>query len=239
MEPNKNKVPKEMPNNFNSTTKKKEGGLSNSSESKGEKYGETISRIIEDKNLLKDLVKKFNSPNEENTIKDPKKSKNANPSTAKEKTFYQFISGILSDDKPQLEKILKACQSHAMVNRLSIEGLTPIQYAALFGSISAFDYLISLKAQTDKEVEGLHLIHLSLSRAIFKREHKKCLNMFNHIYKKLPEQRKYVDRLGRTFLHLIFEYDFAQALEKIDINLDDLFQEDYNGDYVINYIYIF
>ena len=232
MEPNKNKVPKEMPNNFNSTTKKKEGGLSNSSESKGDPNSSS-------KNLLKDLVKKFNSPNEENTIKDPKKSKNANPSTAKEKTFYQFISGILSDDKPQLEKILKACQSHAMVNRLSIEGLTPIQYAALFGSISAFDYLISLKAQTDKEVEGLHLIHLSLSRAIFKREHKKCLNMFNHIYKKLPEQRKYVDRLGRTFLHLIFEYDFAQALEKIDINLDDLFQEDYNGDYVINYIYIY
>jgi acetoin utilization deacetylase AcuC-like enzyme len=221
-----------MPNNFNTTTKKKEGGLSNSSESKGDPNSSS-------KNLLKDLTKKLNPSNEENTIKDPKKSKNANPSTTKEKTFYQFISGILSDDKPQLEKILKACQSHAMVNRLSIEGLTPIQYAALFGSISAFDYLISLKAQTDKEVEGLHLIHLSLSRAIFKREQKKCLNMFNHIYKKLPEQRKYVDRLGRTFLHLIFEYDFQDALEKIDINLDDLFQEDYNGDYVINYIYIY
>ena len=232
MEPNKNKIPKEMPNNFNTTTKKKEGGLSNSSESKGDPNSSN-------KNLLKDLTKKLNPSNEENTIKDPKKSKNANPSTTKEKTFYQFISGILSDDKPQLEKILKACQSHAMVNRLSIEGLTPIQYAALFGSISAFDYLISLKAQTDKEVEGLHLIHLSLSRAIFKREQKKCLNMFNHIYKKLPEQRKYVDRLGRTFLHLIFEYDFQDALEKIEINLDDLFQEDYNGDYVINYIYIY
>ena len=63
--------------------------------------------------------------------------------------------------------------------------------------------------------------------------------MFNHIYKKLPEQRKYVDRLGRTFLHMIFEYDFSQALEKMDINLEDLFLEDYNGDYVINYIYIY
>ena len=64
MEPNKNKVPKEMPNNFNSTTKKKEGGLSNSSESKGDPNTSS-------KNLLKDLAKKFNSPNEENTIKDP------------------------------------------------------------------------------------------------------------------------------------------------------------------------
>ena len=92
MEPNKNKIPKEMPNNFNTTTKKKEGGLSNSSESKGDANSSS-------KNLLKDLAKKFNSPNEENTIKDPKKLKNSNPSTAKEKTFYQFISGILSDDK--------------------------------------------------------------------------------------------------------------------------------------------
>ena len=63
--------------------------------------------------------------------------------------------------------------------------------------------------------------------------------MFNYIYEKLPEQRNYVDRLGRTFLHLIFEYDFTEALENINITLDDLFQEDYNGDYVINYTYIY
>ena len=195
MEPIKNKVHQEKPNNLNSSSKKKEGGLSNSSESKGDPNSSN-------KNLLKDLSKKLNSPKDENTIKDQKKLKNGNPNNAKEKTFYQFIQGILNDDKPQLEKILKACQSHAMVNRLSIEGFTPIQYAALFGSISAFDYLISLKAQTDKDVEGLHLIHLSLSRAIFKKYQKKCLSMFNHIYKKLPEQRKYVDRLGRSFLHL-------------------------------------
>ena len=232
MEPIKNKVHQEKANNLNSSSKKNQGGLSNSSESKGDPNSSN-------KNLLKDTVKKLNSPKDENTIKDQKKLKNGNPTNAKEKTFYQFIQGILNDDKPKLEKILKDCQSHAMVNRLSIEGFTPIQYAALFGSISAFDYLISLKAQTDKDVEGLHLIHLSLSRAIFKKYQKKCLSMFNHIYKKLPEQRKYVDRLGRTFLHMIFEYDFSQALEKMEINLEDLFQEDYNGDYVINYIYIY
>ena len=232
MEPNRNKSPNLIPNNLNTSIKKKEGALSNSSESQGDPNSSS-------KILFKDSTKKINSTNEENSIKDPKKLKNVNPSSSKEKTFYQFITGIFNDDKPQLEKILKACQSHAMVNRLSIEGFTPIQYAALFGSISSFDYLLSLKAQTDKEVEGLHLIHLSLSRAIFKKDHKKCLNMFNHIYKKLPEQRKYVDRLGRTFLHLIFEYDFHDALEKVDISTEDLFQEDYNGDYVINYIYIY
>ena len=174
-----------------------------------------------------------------NFLKSSKKSKNANLSAAKDKTFYQFINGILMDDKEQLEKILKACQSHAMVNRLSIEGFTPIQYAALYGSISTFEYLLSLKAQTDKEVEGLHLIHLSLARAIFKKYQNKCLKMFNYIHTKLPEQRTCVDRLGRTYLHLIFEYDFSDALDLIKYNLEDLFQEDYNGDYVINYIYIY
>ena len=232
MEPNRNKALREMANNSNDSTRKKEGLQPNSSERKSDSNPAN-------KVQIKDISKKLNSLNEENTMKDPKKLKNGNQSTTKEKTFYQFIAGILRDDRDQLEKILKACQSHAMVNRLSIEGFTPIQYAALFGSISAFDYLISLKAQTDKEVEGLHLIHLSLSRAVFKKEHNKCLKMFNHIYENFPEQRKYVDRLGRTFLHLIFEYDFAEALEKIDINIEDLFQEDYNGDYVINYIYIY
>ena len=232
MEPNRNKALREMANNSNDSTRKKEGLQPNSSERKSDSNPAN-------KVQIKDISKKLNSLNEENTMKDPKKLKNGNQSTTKEKTFYQFIAGIMRDDKTQLENILKACQSHAMVNRLSIEGFTPIQYAALFGSISAFDYLISLKAQTDKEVEGLHLIHLSLSRAVFKKEHNKCLKMFNHIYENFPEQRKYVDRLGRTFLHLIFEYDFAEALEKIDINIEDLFQEDYNGDYVINYIYIY
>ena len=232
MEPNRNKSPQISSNNFNTTTKKKEGPQPNSSEDKADANPPS-------RNLLKDNTKKFNSQNDENSAKDLKKLKNVNPAATKEKTFYQFIQGIYKDDKPQLENILKACQSHAMINRLSIEGFTPIQYAALFGSIKSFDYLLSLKAQTDKEVEGLHLIHLSLSRAIFKKDQEKCLNMFIHIYEKLPEQRKYVDRLGRTFLHLIFEYDFHSALEKIEINKEDLFQEDYNGDYVINYVYIY
>ena len=59
-----------------------------------------------------------------------------------------------------------------MINRLSIEGFIPIQYAALYSSINTFEYLLSLKAQRDKEVEGLHLMHLSSSRAIFKKEQK-------------------------------------------------------------------
>ena len=226
----------EMLNSNNSEQSKEEESNKKSSDYERDMNGEAKNKIedefIPEPNLM-------TQKNIMNFQKNNKKSKNSNLSEAKDKKFYQFISGILNDDKIQLEKILKACQSHAMVNRLSIEGFTPIQYAALYGSISTFEYLLSLKAQTDKEVEGLHLIHLSLSRAVFTKYQNKCLKMFHYIYEKLPEQRNYTDRLGRTFLHLIFEYDFNEALDKINISLDDLFQEDYNGDYVINYIYIY
>ncbi len=226
----------EMLNSNNSEQSKEEESNKKSSDYERDMNGESKNKIedefIHEPNLM-------TQKNIMNFQKNNKKSKSSNVSEAKDKKFYEFISGILNDDKIQLEKILKACQSHAMVNRLSLEGFTPIQYAALYGSISTFEYLLSLKAQTDKEVEGLHLIHLSLSRAVFKKYQKKCLEMFHYIYENLPEQRNYTDRLGRTFLHLIFEYDFNEALDKIDISLDDLFQEDYNGDYVINYIYIY
>ena len=167
------------------------------------------------------------------------KTKIKSSTQIKDKTYYQFINAILHDDKSQAEKILNSCQSIAMVNHSGIEGFTPIQYATLYGSISCFKYLLSLNAYTDLTVEGLYLIHLSLARTIFKKEQEKSFKMFNYIYEKLPEQKKYIDRLGRTFLHIIFEYDFYYALDKIKINLEDLFQEDNNGDYVINYVYIY
>ena len=226
----------EMANTYNSDLSKEEESIKRSSDNEGDMNSSS-------KNQFEDEVNQVNNSMRGKIVtnfqKNQKKSKNPTVSSSKEKTFNQFIAGIFNDDKTQLEKILKACQSHAMVNRISIEGFTPIQYAALYGSISTFEYLLSLKAQTDKDIEGLHLIHLSLSRAIFKKEQNKCLRMFNYIYKNLPDQRNYVDRLGRTFLHLIFEYDFSEALENISINLEDLFQEDYNGEYVINYIYIY
>ena len=155
--------------------------------------------------------------------------------------FNQFITAIIHDDKSQVEKIIKTFQTQAndIINQRTNEDLTPIQYAALHGSISTFNYLLSLKAQTNIQTEGLHLIHLSLARGIFIKNQEKCIKMFNYIYEKLPEQRKYTDRLGRTFLHLIFEYDFMEALNEKKITTEDLFLEDGNGDYVINYVYIY
>ena len=181
----------------------------------------------------------YNKYNKAFMDKDSEKQKNKPSAQIKDKIYYQFINAILHDDKSQAEKILKSSQSNAMINHSSLEGFNPIQYAALYGSISCFKYLLSLDAFTELKVEGLNLIHLSLSRAIFKKEQEKCFKMFYYIYEKLPEQKNYMDRLGRTFLHIIFEYDFSYALDKIKIEIDDLFQEDNNGDYVINYIYIY
>ena len=167
------------------------------------------------------------------------KQRNKHSIQIKDKTYYQFINAILHDDKFQVEKLINSYQSIFMVNYTSIEGFTPIQYAALYGSISCFKYLLLLNACTDIKIEGFHLIHLSLARSIFKKDQEKCFNMFYYIYEKLPEQKEYTDRLGRTFLHIIFEYDFEKALDKISVNLEDLFKEDNNGDYVINYVFIY
>ena len=156
-------------------------------------------------------------------------------------SYNQFITAIKQDDKILTERILKACQSKTndMINYISLEGYTALQYAAFHGSVSCFHFLLSLKSQTNIQAEGLHLIHLSLSKGIFRKNQERCIKMFNYIYEKLPEQRKYKDRLGRTFLHLIFEYDFMEALNEKKITMDDLFLEDGNGDYVINYVYLY
>ena len=47
------------------------------------------------------------------------------------------------------------------------------------------------------------------------------------------------DRLGRTYLHIIFEYDFYHALNKMNTNLDDLFITDNKNNFVIDYVYIY
>ena len=224
-------------NNINLSDSSK---LENESKKSSDNEGEDMNENEKEIDYITDLNSLYNKYNKSNNINDSlNKHKNKSSAPIKDKTYYQFINAILHDDKNQIEKILNSCQSTSMVNHISIEGFTPIQYAALYGSISCFEYLLKLDAYTDKKVEGLHLIHLSLARAIFKKEQEKCIKMFNYIYEQLPEQRNYIDRLGRTFLHILFEYDFHIILDKININLEDLFKEDNNGEYVINYVYIY
>ena len=208
---------------------------SNNQDNDSNENEEYSSHQEQDIDEINDINNKLNkSFTEEDSSSKIKKASNQ----IKEKTYIQFISAIFQDDKAQAEKIFKSA-TQIISDHPSLEGYTPLQYAALYGSIECFKYLINLKANTERKVEGLNLIHLSLSRAIFKKEKEKCIKMFNYIYEKLPEQRNLKDRLGRTFLHIIFEYDFYDALDRIKFNLDDLFISDNNNNYVIDYVYIY
>ena len=151
--------------------------------------------------------------------------------------IYNISQAILIDNLEELKNILE--KNESLINKKTMEGFTLIQYAALNGSINCFKYLFSLKSKTEEDIEGFHLIHLSLIKSIFYKNKERCKEVFQYIYINLPEQKKLKDRLGRTYLHLIFELNFSLALDGIDILLDDLFVEDDSGEFALNYIYKF
>ena len=227
-------IHKDINNTSISDSSDEEDNMKNSSDKSSVKNGNSLS---------KNKVEYINDNDPELCIHitdDPKTKKYH--AVVDELFYHQFINAIIKDDKTQAEKIIRTCkasEANDMISQPTKEGLTPIQYAALYGSINSFQYLLTLKAQTNLQAEGLHLIHLSLARGIFIKNQEKCITMFNYIYENLPDQRKYRDRLGRSFLHLIFEYDFMEAINEKKITNDDLFLEDGNGEYVINYSYIY
>ena len=116
-----------------------------------------------------------------------------------------------------------------MLKKKNLEGFSLIQYAALNGALNCFKYLRSLNVNTNETIEGFYLIHLSLMKSIKKKYREKCPKLFQYIYHNLPEQRKYKDRIGRTYLHLILEFNIQNALENINIEIDDILDEDNTG----------
>ena len=156
----------------------------------------------------------------------------------KKRKMYELSQLILNDNIEEFKKIIENKKS--LINKKNLEGYTLIQYAALHGAFNCFVFLLSSKVSTNEDIEGFYLIHLSLIKAIKEKYKEKCVQMFNYIYNNLPEQRKYKDRLGRTYLHLIFEYNLSEALNSnIVIELDDLYVEDNSGQFAINYIYLY
>jgi len=163
---------------------------------------------------------------EENSVLSQKKLK-----------INEIALAIKENDLEKLKSLLS--QKKSLINKKTLDGFSFIQYAALNGAINSFNYLLSLKVKTDEDIEGFHLIHLSLMKCIFKKYLNKCLGMFAFIFQNLPEQKSKVDRLGRSYLHLIFEYNIVEALDYINVPIEDLFLEDNNGEYAINYIYLY
>ena len=53
----------------------------------------------------------------------------------------------------------------------------------------------------------MSIIYLSLLKYIFKKEQKRCSEIFHFIIEKYPQQKNYTDR---TYLHIIFNMIFQK-----------------------------
>ena len=155
----------------------------------------------------------------------------------KKRKMCELSKLLLNDNVEEFKKIME--KNKSLIKKKNLEGFSLIQYAALNGAFDCFIYLLSLKVSTNEEIEGFYLIHLPLLKAIKNKFKDKCVKMFNYIYNNLPEQRKYRDRLGRTYLHIIIEFNIYEALNDITPELGDLFVEDNTGQFAINYIYLY
>ena len=155
----------------------------------------------------------------------------------KKRKMCELSRLLLNDNVEEFKKIIE--KNKSLIKKKNLEGFSLIQYAALNGAFDCFIFLLSLKVSTNEDIEGFYLIHLPLLKAIKNKYKDKCIKMFNYIYNNLPEQRKYKDRLGRTYLHIIFEFNLSEALNNIIPDLGDLFVEDNSGQFAVNYIYLY
>ena len=155
----------------------------------------------------------------------------------KKRKMHELSQLILEDKIEEFKSIIENDKS--LLKKKNLEGFNLIQYAALNGALNCFIYLKSLNVNTNESIEGFYLIHLSLMKSIKSKYRDNCVKTFEYIYKYLPEQKKYKDRLGRTYLHLILEFNIPNALANINIDMEDIFVEDNMGQFAINYSYIY
>ena len=155
----------------------------------------------------------------------------------KKRKMHELSQLILEDNIEEFKRIIE--KNKSLLKKKNLEGFSLIQYAALNAALNCFSYLRSLNVDTNESIEGFYLIHLSLMKSIKNKYREKCVKMFKYIYNNLPEQKKYKDRLGRTYLHLILEFNIENAVENIDIEIEDILAEDNMGQFAINYSYIY
>ena len=141
-----------------------------------------------------------------------------------ENLFYELISQIKECKIGKIDEILE--EKPHFINKISNESLTPLQSSILYSDLLTFQKILEYNPDINVLVEGMPIIHLSLLKCIFKKEQKRCSEIFHYIIEKYPEQKNYTDRLGRTYLHIIFQYDFSEALKGINILINELFKID-------------
>jgi hypothetical protein len=78
---------------------------------------------------------------------------------------------------------------------------------------------------------------------VFENYRSNSIKCFQNLFTSLKDSinQNYVDRLGRTLIHFIFQYDLHECLYNKEVltSIDQLFIKDFNGDMVIDYIYIY
>lgn len=189
---------------------------------------------------LDGLLKDSYSIDDESFHEEDEKSESESnkKSSSRDSLFSNFISAIKEDDVAKIESICKNSQCHHIINRTSPEGYTPLHYAVLYSHIKSIEILIDHNANIETHfVEGLPLLHLSLTFAMFQYMKQKAINCFNYLMKKYPDLIVQKDRLGRSILHLIIEFDISECLMVEDIK--DYLMKDNNGVYALEYFWIY
>ena len=161
--------------------------------------------------------------------------------TNKESLYMNVINSIKDNDYSKTESILKSSHAFQIVNRVFAEGFNPIQYAALYSHVDIIKLLIQYGASIKCQVEGLPLLHLSLTFAMFNESKSKAIECFNYLYSnyytELASER---DRLGRSIFHLIVQFDLDEVLIDKHIDIENVVGLiDNNGQDLLSYFYIY
>ena len=88
-------------------------------------------------------------------------------SSSKEVAFMNFIQSIKDDNLSHLD-------THYL-NKISGEGYSSVQYAALYGSAKALPELLAEGADENVKIDGMPLIHLSLTLGMFYEHREKSI----------------------------------------------------------------
>ena len=148
-------------------------------------------------------------------------------SSSKEVAFMNFVQSIKDDNLTHVDP--------HYLNKISGEGYTSVQYAALYGSALALPELLAAGADENVKIDGEPLIHLSLTLGMFDEHKKKSLDCYKYLKENYPQMVGTKDRLGRIPMHLIVFFDIDDAIEMSDVNEETLLNEDNNGDSVVDY----
>lgn len=169
-----------------------------------------------------------------------------------DENYLYFLQVVKDDNLEILEDLItkndiNLCKFifKVVIDRKDLEGILPLQYAVMFGNIKMIEKLINLGANTKILLEGIPLLHLSLSfsskyihKKVFSDYREKSLFCFKYLFSEL-DQNLCSDRLGRNILHYIMMNDLSEIF---DINqFDDklLLVKDFNGDTPLDYLYIY